>query len=177
MAKYRRTLGRGHVATLLLGWALGASAAQADPIEVGSGENQADVVIEFSSGAWYEFDVFFDGTTTGLGLFDIIEFETDLETVRLDFGFGEFIDGIIFDGHSDVGFGGGENWWHYWTREVGESSWTASFIGAADRTVTDGDADGWVYGNANPPVPEPTSAVFAAAVMVVVARRKGRDAQ
>ena len=57
---------------------------------MGSGENEANVVIEFSDGGLYTFEVGFDGTTTGLGLFDVIEAETTLTTVRDDFGFEEF---------------------------------------------------------------------------------------
>lgn len=131
----------------------------ADTIAVGQGVNQAGLYLEFSDGAIYQFEVAF-GTApadmvTGLGLFDILESETDLTTVRMPFGDDVFIDGISFDGHDDAGFGGGDNWWHYWTWESDTTEWAASTVAVNDRLVGDGDADGWVYGRAGVPVPEP----------------------
>ena len=150
----------------ILFWAAAAAtlaagnATRADLITVGSGVNQAELVIEFSSGALFTFEVLFGmeptDTVTGLGLFDIVESETTLTTNRQDFGGSIFIDGITFSGHSDIGFGGGEDWWHYWTMDADASEWSTSFLAANQRLLSDGDTDGWVYGKAAPPgiVPE-----------------------
>jgi hypothetical protein len=127
-------------------------------MEVGAGVNAASVYIEWSDGFSVEFLVRFgqeeSDSTTGLGLMDIIEAETELTTVRDDFGWGEFVDGISYQGHSNAGFGGGDLWWHYWENNAGSRHpWLSSMTGAVDRTVTHGDADAWIYGHGEPPTP------------------------
>src|SRR5687768_13948639 len=118
---------------VLVGLIFSSMAAQAAPLAVGSGSNTANVVINFKDGAAYEFAVSFDGTPTGIGLLDIIEAHTTLDTVRTAFGNSSFIDGISYDGHANTGFGGGEDWWHYWTKADDASAWVSSMIGASDR--------------------------------------------
>ncbi len=136
--------------------AITSSLAIAIPIDVGTGDNSAGLYIEWSDGYIAEFTVNFeDETITGLGMFDIVEAETTLTTVREDYGWGIFIDGITYDSHSNIGFGGGEDWWHYWIKNAGEQEWTAPAYGAVDRIVSSGDSDGWIYGRAGP-VPEPS---------------------
>jgi len=134
------------------------SLVTAVPVEVGAGVNTALVYIEWSDGFSVEFLVHFGQaeweTTTGLGLMDIIEAETELTTVRGDFGWGVVIDGISYEGHSDTGFGGGERWWHYWENNAGSRNpWQSSMTGAAGRTAAHGDADGWLYGHGKAPTP------------------------
>ena len=129
-----------------------------DISEVGSGVNHADVFIEWADGFTAEFRVRFGieeaDTTTGQDLMNIIEAETELTTVRSDFGWGEFIDGIEFLRHGNTGFAGGEFWWHYWENDAGSRSpWRSSLIGAGARVVSHGDTDAWVYGHALVPVP------------------------
>ncbi len=142
-------------------------------IAVGSGPNLAHVQVNFADGADYQFDVSFTGTTNGLRLFDLIEDDTTLTTVRQDFGFGIFIDGISYEGHSNSGYGGGENFWHYWTRESASAAWDSSFIGAGDRVVSDGSWDGWTYGTAATPVPEPATLGFIICGIVALSRKAG----
>lgn len=138
------------------------SVAVAIPIEVGTGENSAELYIEWDDGYVAEFVVDFeDVTITGFEMFDIIEAQTSLTTVRQDFGWGVFIDGIEFNGHSNIGFGGGEDWWHYWIKDAGQTEWTSPAFGVADRVLYDGDADGWIYGRAGN-VPEPTTILLLA---------------
>jgi len=137
--------------------AIVASSAIAVPVEVGTGDNSADFYIEWSDGFVAEFIVSFSPPSiSGLDLFDIVEAQTTLTTVREDFGFGIFIDGITFEGHSDIGYGGGEDWWHYWVKES-DTDWLSPAYGVADRVVTSGDSDGWIYGRAGSPVPEPAT--------------------
>ena len=133
--------------------------AGAIPIEasVGTGPDLAIVVLEFQDGAGYAFEVSFDDSlsTSGLDVMQVLEAEiTGFALTILDFGFGLFIDGISYAGHSDSGFGGGELYWHYWTKDAEIDPWTFSQIGAADRIVNDGAWEGWRYG-AGTPLPEP----------------------
>ena len=136
------------------------SGAEADPCAVGVGDSSAYVYIEWKDGFVAEFDVYFEEPNrTGMQLFDIIEADTTLVTDRQDFGFGEFIDGISYLGHDNVGNWTPEtpeDWWHYWIKDSGELDWIASGGGASDRVVYDGDADGWIYGRAGA-VPEPAT--------------------
>lgn len=160
----------------LMGAVALACAANVDAtiIQAGAGNHHATLMVEFGDGADYTFDVAFDGTTTGLGLFDIIEADpwVDLTTVRDDFGWGEFIDGIAYDGHSDTGFLGDENYWHYWVKDSAAASWGYASVGAADRVVEDGFFDGWVYGHANAPLPEPAAVMLLLAGGLIGLRRR-----
>ncbi len=146
-------------------------AASAGPIQVGSGGSVAHSVINFGDGAEYTFDVRFDGTTTGIGLFDIIEAQSSLVTDRQVYSFGTLINGITFGGDSNIGFAGGDNWWHYWIKDSGQTTWTSPGFGPSDRTVHDGDSDGWVYGRATEPVPEPAAFLLAVPALLLVRRR------
>jgi len=147
------------------------AAARAN-ITVGSGSNEASLLVNFSDGAEYTFDVFFNGAMTGIGLFDAIEAGTTLTTARQTFGSDTYIDGISFQGHSDSGYAGGENWWHYWTKDIGQSNWSFAFTGPSSRTVEDGFWDGWVYGNENAPVPEPSAILILASGALLFVRRR-----
>ncbi|MEN6426805.1 MAG: dockerin type I domain-containing protein [Phycisphaerales bacterium] len=136
-----------------------AATASAAPIEVGTGVNEARVYIEWADGFSIEFLVHFGQTeaetTTGVGLLDIIEAETELVTERVYYDQVPMIDGIAYEDHNDVGYGGGALWWHYWTDESGSrDAWISPWTGAADRIVRHGDADGWIYGRDNAPEPQ-----------------------
>ena len=139
------------VAVLLLA----VSGAGALPLPVGVGSNSAYVYIEWKDGFVADFDVAFDEpNTTGLGLMDIIEEYTTLTTERVFSG--EFIDGISYLGHSNVGNWTPEtpeDWWHYIVKDAGETEWAMASVGAADRIVHDGDSNGYIYGR----TPEPAT--------------------
>jgi hypothetical protein len=169
------------LATSLL--AMGAAPAAALPIEasVGTGPDLATVVLEFKDGADFVFEVAFDDsvTTTGIDVMQVLETElASFSLTILDFGFGFFIDGIDYDGHSNSGFGGGEDYWHYWTKDAELDPWLSSPIGAADRIVADGAFEGWVYGSASAPIPEPGTAVLVGLGLTGLAgfRRGSRSA-
>ena len=133
-----------------------SSVVFATPImEVGAGDNTADLLIEWKDGFSLEFAVSFStDTVSGLELIQIAEAGSDLGLVIENFGWGDYVDGISYQGHSDVGFGGGEDWWHYWNKD-GDQGWISPMFGASDRIVLDGSADGWVYGRDT--IPEPAS--------------------
>jgi hypothetical protein len=137
--------------TLLL-----AATAAALPItaRVGSGDAAAKVLVEFDSGDEYLFEVSFDSMTltSGLDLLKVVDAEVaGFDIVLLDFGFGEFVDGISFLGNDNYGYVAPDGWWHYWTGDVQTGEWTESQVGAGDRLVSDGDWDGWRWGSPDPP--------------------------
>lgn len=151
MKRYCRTL---FLAAALAVLAVGAAAARANTIPVGSGANHSQLVVNFGDGAAYDFDVAYDAPVTGLGLFDIIQAETTLTTDRIwwDKFKAWTIDGIGYDGHSDSGWMGGENYWHYWVRDSASDPWSYSLEGVDVRAAADGTGDGWVYGSVGEPI-------------------------
>ena len=141
-----------------------AAAAVALPIEarVGSGDSMASVVVQFDGGDKYLFEVRFESsvTTTGLDLMKTLDAEVvGFDIALLDFGFGEFVDGVSYMGHDNSGFVPPDGWWHYWTGDAANGEWTESQVGAGDRVVSDGDWDGWRWGSAAPPSLPPGAAV------------------
>lgn len=154
-----------------------ATPAAALPIEasVGTGPDLATVVLEFQDGAGFVFEVFFDDaiSTSGIDIMETLESElASFALTIIDFGaFGLAIDGIAYDGHSDVGFEGGDLFWHYWTKEDELEGWTFSEIGASDRIVSGGAWEGWRFG-AGAPVPEPGTAVLTGLGLVGLAWRR-----
>ncbi len=150
------------------------SAAFIDEVTIsewaGTGDNTAYVVIDFADGAEYAFGVCFDGQTTGDVIHHLLDDETGLEVEFQDYGFGELVTGLSYDGHSNSGYGGGDDWWHYWISDDGES-WTSPEYGISDRVVVDGSWDGWVYGSAGEPIPEPTTAALLFMGGVLLRRR------
>lgn len=153
-----------------------AASASAAPIPVGTGDESANVVINFSDGAIYEFVVAFNGpTTTGEQLLRTID--TALPSFVLGSsgtGGSFFVTSITHDGHTDgPAFIPPDGWWHYWTQGGAETSWTSAVIGAGARTIDNGYTDGWVFGNAAAPVPEPaTLGLVGVAAIGLLARRR-----
>lgn len=136
--------------------------------QLGFGTNTSHLVINFSNGSIFQFDVHYNDIllaghdpATGKTLIDYVEAQTSLETVQNEFNFGSgpvfFLDGISYEGNSDSGFGGGDDWWHYWVWDPTDESWTSPGFGFSDRLIEDGSWDGWVYGSSAPPlmIPEP----------------------
>lgn len=153
-----------------------SSLAIAEQFTVGTGQNNAGVYVEWSDGYIAQFQVSFASpSVTGIGLFDIIEASTGLTTVRQYYGSDVFIDGISFNGHSDIGYGGGADWWHYWTKDGGQANWMSPAFGASDRIAFDGYSDGWIYGRDSEPVPEPVSiALFGLGGLILSRCRRQR---
>ena len=160
--------------------AITSSAAIATPIEVGTGGNNAGLYIEWSDGYIAELLISFDGTVTGEGLFDTVDTglgDNFVVTKVYYEGFGAAIDGIYYnDGfieHFNPGWVGGEDWWHYWTKDAGETNWSFSSVGCSDRTVGNGDMDGWIYGRAGVPIPEPVTVALLGLGALLVRRKQG----
>lgn len=158
-----------------------ARAGLVDSYVVGSGALSSFVQVEFANRNAYLYEVRYDDAGTGRDLFAIIAaaqpghfaFET------IEFSFGSALYGILIGADADAGFGTPPeylDYWHYWTREAGDSAWTESWTGFADRSVSDGSWDGWVFGAGTPPVavPAPGSIALLAAGAAAGARRRRR---
>jgi len=169
-----RLLGRARLVVAVAAFMGAGALAEATVIPVGSGSKEASVQIDFADGAFYTFGVAFDGPMTGMGLLDIIEANTTLTSVRTDFGWAVMLDGFTYDGHSNIGYGGGEDWWHYWAKDSGQSPWAYQMKGALERIVSDGSWDGWVYGRAEAPIPEPATALLLCVAGSLLLRRSRR---
>lgn len=168
-------------AAVLAALVVGCGAAWSYDVEYWAGEvngtNSALCLIDFGSSSYVFGYKWNDGLTPkGIDMVEALDSAGALDAVISDFGFGKFVDGFSYDGNSLIGFGGDENWWHYWISEDG-TNWTSPSFGASARTLTDGAWDGWGYGFATPPdlptVPEPGSlAALALGLGAVFARRR-----
>jgi hypothetical protein len=142
-----------------------ASSAAALPIEatVGSGSSTANVLVEFSGGDAFLFEVLFSGPEiSGIDALSTISTAiATFDTVLIDFGpaFGISVDGISYGANSDSGFVPPDFYWHYWTADGEFDPWVFSSVGASFRMIQDGGWDGWKY-TPGAPVPEPGTAVL-----------------
>jgi hypothetical protein len=178
----RRTPIRWRAALAALLAASFATGADALPLtgQAGSGPESSFVQVDFSDGASFVWEVFYDtagGTAFVTGLDLLQTLEAELAAFSLDllvFSFGTVVDGITFGSHSNVGFGGGEDFWHYWARDDAAGAWGFSPFGADVRTVADGSWDGWRYGSAAAPVAEPATLALLAAGLALGARGRRR---
>lgn len=153
------------------------STMYAVPIEVGSGQNQAGLFIMWSDGYSVEFNVNFNGNTTGLDLLETVDDELadNFAVTTTDWGWGITIDGIEYVDdlgaiHFNPGYIDGENWWHYWNKNAGQSEWTMSWVGCSERLVDNGDYDGWVYGFDT--IPELATILLFGSGIILLRRRK-----
>jgi hypothetical protein len=141
--------------------------AHADLVTLGNGPNKATAVVNFSDGYAVQFDYFFsESSLTGTSLLKKIDndstaFTTDIQS----FSFGDFVNGLTYldklgTTHTNSGYGGGSNWWHYWVKDLDTDPWISpEDYGSADRVVTNGTFDGWVYGSERSPVAPTPGAV------------------
>lgn len=157
-------------------------AADAAITQLGFGTNTSHLVINFSNGSIAQFEVSYNDVLlsgTGKSLMDYVESQTALETIQNEFDFGDgpvfFLDGISYKGNSNSGFGGGDNFWRYWSRDSATDSWISPMYGFSGRDLGDDSWDGWVYGSSAPPVliPEPgTLLLCLLGIGYLVHRRK-----
>ena len=150
------------------------SAWAQEPIVVGEGDQYANLVVNFKDGADYWFALAFQDGQTAADLWLLLDAQTPLVFEYSLFGDDVFVDGITYDGHSNVGYQLGEDWWHQWVRASEQEAWTWG-TGISDHVMTADCWDALVYGTAGEPtVPEPATAVLlACAGAAFLARRPG----
>lgn len=163
--------------------AITSSVLIAAPVSLGSGVNTAGVYIEWSDGFWTEFEVDFGlnntDTTTGLALLQELDSAAsiDFTLTTKDWGSGITIEGVqyVLAGvtHYDPGWVGDEDWWHYWNKNAGAADWSLSSIGCDTRIVSNGDTDGWIYGRAGAPIPEPAAIALLGLGALLLRRYRG----
>ena len=151
----------------------------AGSVFVGDGPNTGAVVVDFQDGYSVKFIL---GFTDPMSHTDALLFIKDanvgltvhLNAYEIEGVTSYYLDGLTYDDgtsmHSNIGYGYGENWWHFWV--IGDDGWY--FHNAAPPMFDAGSAHGWVYGTAAPPsqVPEPTTLTLLAAAGAAVALRR-----
>ena len=171
----RRIIVLVFISAVTCGWSAAA------PVSVGTGVNSAGVYIEWSDGFIGQFEVYFGqgptDTITGADLLLTLDSElTDFTLEYTNWGTAEepdlFVDSMEYLGHYNGGYGGEEDWWHYWIQEAGETSWTSPLYGMSSRVVGNCDSDGWIYGRAGTPVPEPATVALLASGIILLRRRR-----
>jgi len=159
--------------------ASGAHAGLVGSYTVGSGSNSSHLQFDFGNSNTYLYDVRYDGVLHGDALFAIVAaaqpgfFAYQVQS----YSFGEFLTGVTIGADSDSGEGTPPDYldyWHYWTMEPGAASWTESFIGFADRTVSSGSWDGWVFNSAGTPAAVPAPGAIALIACAGLVRRRAR---
>ena len=134
--------------------------------EVGTGSQSSTIEFQFTNQNQYLYTVFHDGGISGQAAIGIIEsaqpgfFSADIQTTS----FGDVLFGVGIGDDFDEGFGTAPeylDYWHYWTREAGDSEWTFSNVGFSDRILEDGSTDGWVFNSNDAPIPAPATILVA----------------
>ena len=146
-----------------------AGAASADLVgsyTVGAGASASFVEFQFTNLNTYLYEVRYDGALYGNDLFAIIASAQPgfFSYTTEQFSFGVALFGVSIGGDSDSGFGNPPDYldyWHYWTREAGETAWTESWVGFGDRAVSNGSWDGWVFNSAAAPAAIPAPGALA----------------
>ncbi len=165
--------GRNWMGLVFVALVLCGSAWAQEPIVVGAGDQYANLVVNFKDGADYWFEVAFEDGQTAADLWLLLDAETELVLEYSLFGSDVFVDGITYDGHSNVGYQGGEDWWHEWVRASEQEPW-AWGNGISGHVMAPGRWDALVYGTAGEPtVPEPaTILLLASAGGALLVRRR-----
>lgn len=159
------------------------SFAAADPIEVGMGNNSANLYLEWSDGYIAEFVYYFDATViSGADLLLGVDAAVENLTVdTTDYGTEEnpnlFVDWITYGSHSEGAYDPNvaDTWWHYWVKDS-EGVWESPYdYGMSDSEVSDGDSEGWIFGRSGQPVPEPGIFAIFGVGAVLIRRCKAKS--
>ena len=164
------------IAVLIIATAISAGAAVTSYEYIaGSGTYFASCLIDFGAHSYlfgYRWDT---GTPSGFDMISAIDAAGDLSLDIKNYGYGDFVNGISYNGDSKIGYAGDENWWHYWVSADGET-WEMSGEGASSRVISNGTWDGWCYGSAGAPdlpgVPEPSSMIALISMLGLAASAK-----
>jgi hypothetical protein len=143
---------------------------------VGTGANTSHVVVDFGPQS-YDFDVHYDNTLTGEDALKLIHEDSAFRVMIQSYSFGDAIAGMDYGGYVDSGFSGG--YWNYYLSSNGQA-WNESGSGAADRTLSDGSWDGWVWTGSQSTspdlplaaTPEPSSLAAVGMVGLLLMRRR-----
>jgi hypothetical protein len=131
---------------------------------VGSGSSTSYLQFEFANSNAYLYEVRYDGSLRGNDLLAIVAAAQPgfFSYQVVSFSFGDALFGVTIGTDADEGFGAPPDYldyWHYWIRESASANWSNSMIGFADRTVSNGSWDGWVFDSNDAPVGVPAPAV------------------
>lgn len=167
----------------LAGLLAATSTASADFVgnyTVGTGASTSQLQFDFTNGNTYLYTVRYDGSLRGDDLFAIVAAAQPgfFSYQVVNFSFGDALFAVTIGADSDAGFGTPPlylDYWHYWTRASDQSAWASSNVGFADRIVSDGSWDGWVFNSDAAPAAIPAPAAGGLIVgAAAVARRRRR---
>ena len=150
----------------MMATAANAAADFAGSYVVGTGSSSSFVQFQFTNTNTYLYEVRYDGALFGDDLFAIIATAQPgyFSYTTEQFTFGVALLGVSIGADADSGFGNPPDYldyWHYWTREAGETAWTESWVGFGDRAVSNGSWDGWVFNSAAAPAAIPAPGALA----------------
>lgn len=154
-----------------------ASAGLVGTFDVGNGLHASNLQFDFTNGNTYLYIVRYDGSLTGQDLLDIVKGAQpgffDFETQS--FPFGDALLGVTIGADSDAGLGTPPDFldfWHYWIKGNVGDPWGFAPVGFADRIVSNGSWDGWVFGSNGEPSSIPAPATALVILGVAIRRRR-----
>lgn len=153
------------------------SAAVVDTFAVGTGNKSAIIQIDFENGNGYLVN--YSWSASAQSSWDaMLAIDAALPNMSMQYdtySFGVFLTGVTIG--ADTNYGQGdvdpyENYWHFWTKDSGQ--WEQAMFGAADRPLTNGNLDAWVFGSSTVPqnIPAPGAAVVFMASAFFTRRRR-----
>ncbi len=142
---------------------------------VGTGSSASHLQFDFTNSHSYLYEVRYDGSLFGDDLLTIVAAaQPDFFAFEVThYSFGDALTGVTIGADTDSGFGTPPDYldyWHYWTRETSDAVWTESWTGFAERSVSDGSWDGWVFNSTGAPSAVPAPSAFA--LLLIAARRR-----